>query len=60
MLCHAHLGSRAILGQEFDNWAGNLLAVLQSRERGGSCLAQLRQMLVLVGVTKYNRKWVYI
>lgn len=55
MLPHP-LHSRAIHGQEFDNWAANLLAVLQSRDRGGNCLAQLRQMLVLVGVTKYNRK----
>ena len=45
-------------GPEFDTWITTFLQVLQSKDRGHTCLSHLRQLLVLTSVTKYNRKYV--
>lgn len=47
-------------GSEFDTWISTFIQVLQSKDRGLSCLVHIRQLLLLTSVTKYNRKYAKI
>ena len=50
------LQARGVLGPEFEEWVGKLTPVLQSTDRGPTCLTLLRQFYVLTSASKYRRK----
>lgn len=47
---------RAVHGKDFEDWVGVVQNALQLNDRGPNCLTLLRQLYVLIAVTKYTRK----